>query len=62
MLAVGKAGELDAAAHVDGIDRRSRKLVQTCVAPRDDSGSDERHAAADHIHGDYVETLPLIRR
>ena len=32
------------------------------MAARDNRGSDERHSAANHVDGDDVETLPLIRR
>ena len=62
MLAVGKPGELDAAPHIDGIDRGGRKLVKASMAADDDRGSNERHPAANHVDGNHVEALPLIRR
>src|SRR5207249_6755856 len=62
MLAVGEPRELDAAPHVDRINRGSRELVHASVAPRNDRGSDERHPAADHVLGNNVEVLALVRR
>src|SRR5437879_8602936 len=62
MLAVGQPGELDAAPHIDEVDRGSRQLVHAGMAPRDDGRSDERYPPADHVDGNHVETLPLIRR
>src|SRR5205814_6425910 len=32
------------------------------MAPRDDGRGDERYPPADHVDGNHVETLPLIRR
>ena len=54
VLAMREAGELDAAAHVDGIDRRSRQLIHPRVPPRNHCRRDERHAAANHVHGNHV--------
>ena len=62
MLAVGKPSELDAAPHIDRIDRGSRKLVQAGMAARDNRGSDERYSAANHVNGNDVEALALVRR
>src|SRR5258706_13957228 len=62
MLAVGKPREFDAPPHIDRIDRRSRKVVHPGVAPRDNCSSNERHSPADHVYGNHVETLALIRR
>src|SRR5437879_2642705 len=62
MFAVSEPGELDAAPHIDRINRGSRKLVQARMAPRDDRGSNERHSPADHVDGNHVETLSLVRR
>src|SRR6266481_6815122 len=62
VLAVSQAGELDTAAHVDGIDGRSRELVHAGVAPRNHAGGNERHAAANHVHGNDVEALAFVRR
>ena len=62
VLAMSKPGEFDAAAHVHRIDRRSRELVHPGVAPRNDAGGNKCHPAANHVHGNYIEALPLVRR
>src|SRR5216684_5310259 len=62
VFAVGQAGEFDTAAHVDGIDGRSRELVHAGVAPPNHAGGDEGHAAADHVHGNDIEAFALVRR
>src|SRR4029077_17277814 len=60
VLAVGKPRELDAAPHVDGIDRGSCELLHAGVAAREHGGGNDRHAAADHVDGNYVKALPFI--
>ncbi len=62
VLAVGEAGELDGARHVDGIDRGGGQLVQARVVPLHKRGGDERHPARDHVHGNDVKAFALVRR
>src|SRR5260370_774486 len=62
MLAVSQPRELDAAPHVDWINRGSRELVHVSVATRDDRGSNERAPAASDVQGNHIATFPFVRR
>src|SRR4029077_70878 len=62
MLTMSQAGEFDAAAHIAGIDAGSGELIDAGVFSLDQSGGDQRHSAANHVHGDYVETFFCVRR
>src|SRR5262249_5837836 len=61
MLAVGKTRQLNAAPHVAGIDARSRELIHARVLTLHEGSCNQRHSAANHVHGNYIETLLFVR-
>src|SRR4029077_19635247 len=61
VLSMRQPGEFDAAAHIDGIDGGRRELIHARVPPENYSGSNQRHAAADHVHRNHIETFSFVR-
>ena len=60
VLAMRERSQLDGAAHVARIVRRCSQLIQALMAPLDDRRGDQRHAAADQVHGDHVQAFALV--
>ena len=60
MLAVGQAGEFDAAPHIHGIDCGGRELVHPSIAPSDDGSGDQCHTSADHVDRDHIEAFAFV--
>ena len=62
MFAVREASQFDTAAHITGIDAGSRELIHSRVLALNQRGADQRHATANHINGNDIETFFRIGR
>ena len=62
VFAMREAGQLNRAAHVAGIRRGRGELIDAHVPALNQRCGDQRHSAADHVHGNHVETFARVGR